>query len=54
MKNEKIYIELVRDRILEVIDESGKESSLHLANDKEYQEELLKKVMETKQKYTKP
>ena len=54
MKNEKIYNKLVRDKILDVIDESGKESSFHLANDKEYQEELIKKVMETKQKYTKP
>lgn len=46
MKNEKIYNKLVRDKILDVIDESGKESSFHLANDKEYQEELIKKVNE--------
>lgn len=46
MKNKKIYNKLVRDRILEVIDESGKESSFHLANDEEYQEELIKKVNE--------
>lgn len=46
MKIEKIYNKLVRDKILEVIDESGKESSFHLANDKEYHEELLKKVIE--------
>ena len=44
MKNENIYNKLVRDKILDVIDESRKESSFHLANDKEYQEELIKKV----------
>ena len=34
------------EKMINVIDESGKESSFHLANDKEYQEELIKKVME--------
>lgn len=46
MKNEKIYNKLVRDRIPEVIESTGKFFSSHIANESEYKEELLKKVYE--------
>ena len=46
MKNEKIYNKLVRDRIPEVIESSGKKYSSHIADENEYKEELLKKVYE--------
>ena len=46
MKNEKIYNKLVRDRIPEVIESSGKKYISHIASEVEYKEELLKKVYE--------
>ena len=46
MKNEKIYNKLIRDRIPEVIESSGKKFSSHIASEVEYKEELLKKVYE--------
>jgi predicted house-cleaning noncanonical NTP pyrophosphatase (MazG superfamily) len=46
MKNEKIYNKLVRDKIPEVIESSGKKFSSHIAGELEYKEELFKKVYE--------
>jgi len=46
MKNEKIYNKLVRDRIPEVIESTGKKYISHIASEVEYKEELLKKVYE--------
>jgi predicted house-cleaning noncanonical NTP pyrophosphatase (MazG superfamily) len=46
MKNEKIYNKLVRDKIPEVIERTGKKVSSHIAGELEYKEELFKKVYE--------
>ena len=46
MKNEKIYNKLVRDKIPEVIESSGKFFSSHIAEELEYKEELFKKAYE--------
>ena len=46
MKYEKIYNKLVRDKIPEVIENSGKKFSSHIAGELEYKEELFKKVYE--------
>ncbi len=46
MKNEKIYNKLVRDRIPEVIEKTGKKYRTHIARELEYKEELFKKVYE--------
>lgn len=46
MKNEIIYNKLVRDRIPEIIENSGKKFSSHIAGDDEYKHELLEKVYE--------
>ena len=46
MKSEKIYNKLVRDKIPEVIEGTGKKYSSHIADENEYKEELLKKVYE--------
>lgn len=46
MKNEKIHNKLVRDKIPEVIERTGKKFSTHIAGELEYKEELFKKVYE--------
>ena len=46
MKNEKIYNKLVRDKIPEVIEKTGKKFSSHIAGELKYKEELFKKVYE--------
>ena len=46
MKNEKIYNKLVRDKITEVIESSGKKFNSHIAGEIEYKKELFKKVYE--------
>ncbi len=43
---EIIYNKLVRDRILEVIEKTGKKSEFHIANEKEYKDLLIKKLSE--------
>ena len=37
---------MVRDRILEVIEKTGKKSEFHIANEKEYKDLLIKKLSE--------
>lgn len=46
MKNEKIHNKLVRDKIPEVIEKTGKKFTTHIAGELEYREELFKKVYE--------
>ena len=46
MKNEKIHNKLVRDKIPEVIERTGKKFSTHIAGELEYKEELFKKAYE--------
>lgn len=46
MGKEIIYNKLVRDLIPEVINKSNKSFKVHIADDKEYKEELLKKLSE--------
>ena len=53
MKNEKIYNKLVRDKVPEVIESSGKKYSSHIASEIEYKEELLKKVYEELEEFKK-
>jgi len=42
----KIYNKLVRDKILLIIGEQGKEFSAHKASEKEYREKLNEKLLE--------
>ena len=46
MKNIKIYNKLIRDKVIDNIQMSGKNFSFHLADNDEYKNELLKKVYE--------
>jgi predicted house-cleaning noncanonical NTP pyrophosphatase (MazG superfamily) len=46
MKKEIDYDKLVRDRIPEIIEKSGKEFVIHKASDEEYKTKLLEKVVE--------
>ena len=42
----KIYKKLIRDRIPEIIENSGSKSKIRTLDDEEYKEELLKKIVE--------
>lgn len=42
MDQEIIYNKLVRDKITDIIKESGKKYQAHVANDQEYREELYR------------
>lgn len=46
MKNQKSYNKLVRDKIIDKLQLSGKNFSFHIADTEEYKNELLKKVYE--------
>lgn len=43
---EIIYNKLVRDKILEVIEKTGKKAEFHIANEEEYKDLLIKKLSE--------
>jgi predicted house-cleaning noncanonical NTP pyrophosphatase (MazG superfamily) len=47
----KIYNKLIRDRIPEIIEESGRTCSIHTLNDEEYLQELNKKLSEELKEY---
>jgi predicted house-cleaning noncanonical NTP pyrophosphatase (MazG superfamily) len=42
----KTYNKLIRDRIPEIIEKDGGKAKIRILNDKEYHEELLKKIVE--------
>jgi predicted house-cleaning noncanonical NTP pyrophosphatase (MazG superfamily) len=42
----KVYNKLVRDKIPEIIQESGAKCTVHIANNEEYQVKLYEKVQE--------
>jgi len=42
----KTYNKLIRDRIPEIIEKDGAKAKIRILNDKEYHEELLKKIVE--------
>jgi len=46
MKNEIIYNKLVRDRIPEIIEQTGKKFSTYIASEEEYKEKLHNKLLE--------
>jgi predicted house-cleaning noncanonical NTP pyrophosphatase (MazG superfamily) len=46
MSNEIMYNKLVRDKILDIIRESGRNCSHHIASDKEYGTMLISKIKE--------
>lgn len=47
----KIYNKLVRDRIPEIIEASGKTHTIHIAGDKEFEQYLCKKLIEEVQEF---
>lgn len=47
----KIYNKLIRDRIPEIIEEDGNECEIRVLGDKEYREELNKKLQEELKEY---
>ncbi|EOD01839.1 nucleoside triphosphate pyrophosphohydrolase [Caldisalinibacter kiritimatiensis] len=48
---EKVYNKLVRDRIPEIIEKSGKEYEVEIMEDEEYKELLNKKLLEEVNEY---
>lgn len=46
MEKEIIYNKLVRDKVLDVIKNDNKRYEYHIADDNEYRNELIKKVIE--------
>lgn len=46
MKNKVIYNKLIRDKIPEIIENSGKKSQIYTADTEEYKKLLLKKLVE--------
>lgn len=46
MGKEIRYDKLVRDKIPQIIEESGKEYTIHIADDDEYKDKLFAKVLE--------
>lgn len=46
MEKEIKYDKLVRDKIPQIIEDSGKEYTIHIADDKEYVSKLFAKVLE--------
>lgn len=43
---EVVYNKLVRDKILEIIEKTGKKAEFHIADDKEFEGYLIKKLGE--------
>lgn len=49
---EIVYNKLVRDKILEVIEKTGKKAEFHIANEKEFEGFLIKKLSEEVVEFT--
>jgi predicted house-cleaning noncanonical NTP pyrophosphatase (MazG superfamily) len=49
---EIVYNKLVRDKILEIIESSGKDFKYHIADEKEYENLLVKKLQEEVEEFT--
>ena len=49
---EIIYNKLVRDKILEIIEKTGKKAEFHIANEEEYKDFLIKKLSEEVEEFT--
>ncbi len=52
MAGEVIHNKLVRDKILDIIESHGKQCSFHIAEEAEYQQSLMEKLIEELQEFS--